>query len=70
MKPRLCTSCDTPHLCTDWYEIEQYHPREGAIECGAAHEDRVRREVRDFLTYPDDTDLPYYELSDPTPFRH
>jgi hypothetical protein len=70
MIPRLCTCCHTPHLTTDWYEIEPWHPLAGQIECGQAHEDRIRREVRDLLTDPEPSDLPYYDLTNPTPIRH
>ena len=48
MSPRLCTSCLLPHVTTDWYVIEAYHPRGKEIECAAAHERRIFLEVRDF----------------------
>lgn len=64
MTSRVCTSCDEPHLATDWYQIEGDHPRAGEIECGAAHEDRVRREVRDFMTPQIPSDVEYLQLID------
>lgn len=48
MTPRICTSCLLPHLTTDWYRIESYHPCAGQFECVSAHERRIAREVRDF----------------------
>jgi len=50
MSPRLCTSCPLPHVTTDWYVIEDYHPHAGDIECADAHERRIPLEVRDFGT--------------------
>lgn len=48
MPPRICTVCPEPHLTSDWYVVtEAKHPQKGQVECSAAHEDRVRREVRE-----------------------
>jgi hypothetical protein len=49
MQAKTCTSCEKPHVTTNWYVIEGRHPRAGQIECSAAHEDRIRREVRKTL---------------------
>lgn len=44
---RICTHCPTPHVTTDWYEIDELrHPCKGEIECADAHERRIPREVR------------------------
>lgn len=52
MPPRICTSCDKPHLTTDWYVIDEHkHPRKGDVECAPAHEDRIRRELRSQLPH-------------------
>jgi hypothetical protein len=46
--PRICTSCDVPHVTSDWYVVAEHkHPLRGEVECREAHEDRIRREVRD-----------------------
>jgi hypothetical protein len=47
MTSRLCTSCEVPHVTTDYYVIEATHPLRGEVECSLAHEDRIRRETRD-----------------------
>lgn len=53
MAPRICTSCDEPHITIDWYVITEYpHPRRGDIECAQAHELRVLRESRLVLHFP------------------
>ena len=54
MAPRICTSCDEPHITRDWYVIAEYnHPNRGDVECAPAHEDRIRRETRSLvLTFP------------------
>ena len=47
MAPRICTSCDLPHITTDWYVINEHrHPHRGDLECADAHENRIRRETR------------------------
>jgi len=52
MPPRICTSCEEPHITTDWYPVMRHdRPEHGAVECSLAHEARVRRETRD-LVYP------------------
>lgn len=55
MPPRICTSCDEPHITTDWYVInDRGHKQRGDVECREAHEDRVRRETRDMVRYSPD----------------
>ena len=50
MAPRICTSCDQPHITTDWYVINEHrHPHRGDIECADAHELRVLRETRSHI---------------------
>jgi len=53
MPPRICTSCEEPHVTTDWYVIAEHkHPRRGEVECKPAHEDRIRRELRSTIDPP------------------
>lgn len=69
MSPRICTSCKPHHLTTDWYKIEAHHPRGGQIECGPAHEDRVRREVRNKMDPAEADELGYVTSRPPRPKR-
>lgn len=64
MPPRICTCCHPPHVTSDWYVItESKHPQKGQVECRQAHEDRVRREVRETIRRsPKEEALPQHPL--------